>query len=150
MKRSSLELGVGIFVVIGLICVGYLTLKLGKMDLLGGDYYHLKARFQSVGGLKTGAEVEISGVSVGRVGAIALDPKRMVALVTFDIKKGIVLPDDTIASVKTSGLIGDQYIKLSPGGSDRVLKNGDMITETQSALDIEELISKYVFGSVKK
>lgn len=150
MKRSSLELGVGIFVVIGLICVGYLTLKLGKMDLLGGDYYHLKARFQSIAGLKTGAAVEISGVSVGRVGAIGLDPQRMVALVTIDIKKGIVLPDDTIASVKTSGLIGDQYIKLSPGGSDRVLKNGDMITETQSALDIEELISKYVFGSVKK
>lgn len=149
MKQSSVEVGVGIFVLIGIICVGYLTLRLGELELLKGDYYHLNARFRSVAGLKAGAKVEIAGVQVGQVDAITLDSAEMDARVRLKIKKGIQLGDDVIASVKTAGLIGDKYIKLSPGGSEDLLEPGDVITETESALDIEELISKYAFGAVE-
>jgi phospholipid/cholesterol/gamma-HCH transport system substrate-binding protein len=148
MKKYSVEFGVGIFVLIGLVCVGYLTIQLGKMKLLGDDHYFLKARFLSVSGLKTGAEVEIAGISVGQVDSITLDPESYVAMVRLKIQKGIVLTDDVIASVKTAGLIGDRYIKLTPGGSGEILKPEDTITETESALDIEEIISKYAFGDV--
>ena len=146
MKKGAIEAFVGIFVLIGILCVGYLTIKLGKMELLGNDHYTLTARFQSVTGLTSGASVEIAGVRVGQVGDIALDPERQVALVSLQIMNGVVLTDDVIASVKTSGLIGDKFIKLAPGASDEVLKPGDMILETESAVDLEELISKYVFG----
>jgi phospholipid/cholesterol/gamma-HCH transport system substrate-binding protein len=150
MKKSSLELGVGIFVLIGLLCVGYLTIRLGKMELLGNEHYFLDARFSSVAGLKAGAEVVIAGVKVGQVESISLDPEDQVAIVRMQIQEQVVLTDDVIASVKTSGLIGDKYIMLSPGGSDEILKEGDLITETESALDIEELVSKYAFGDVEK
>ena len=149
MKKASVDLGVGIFVLIGIICVGYLTIRLGKMELLGDDHYFLNARFQSISGLKTGATVEIAGVQVGLVDSISLDLKEQVAVVRMKILKNVVLTDDVIASVKTAGLIGDKFIKLSPGGSEEVLKPGDTITETESVLDIEELISKYAFGGVK-
>ncbi|MGD2097921.1 MAG: outer membrane lipid asymmetry maintenance protein MlaD [Desulfobacterales bacterium] len=148
MKKSSVELGVGIFVIIGLICVGYLTIQLGQMRLLGDDHYFLNARFLSVTGLKAGAQVEIAGVKVGQVDSISLDIKDNVAMVRLKIKKNIALSDDVIASVKTAGLIGDKYIKLSPGGSDDILEPEDTIIDTESALDIEELISKYAFGDV--
>ena len=150
MKKDSVELGVGIFVLIGILCVGYLTVRLGKMQILGDNYYTLSARFQSVTGLKTGSQVEIAGVQVGQVDSIALDPKEMVAITQLKIRRDVQLTDDVIASVKTAGLIGDKYIKLSPGGSGDILKPGDMITDTESALDIEALISKYAFGDVNK
>lgn len=150
MSKTSLELGVGIFVMIGILCVGYLTVRLGKMELLGDEHYNLNARFISVAGLKKGAQVVIAGVQVGQVTKISLDPEEQVAIVRMKIMKNVVLTDDVIASVKTSGLIGDKYIKLSPGGSDEILKDGELITETESALDIEELISKYAFGDVEK
>ena len=149
MKKSSIEVGVGIFVLIGIICVGYLTLRLGELELLQKDYYQLNARFRSVSGLKVGAQIEIAGVQVGQVDAIMLDNERMEALVSLKIKNDVQLGDDVIASVKTAGLIGDKFIKLSPGGSESMLKPGDVITETESALDIEDLISRYAFGSVK-
>jgi phospholipid/cholesterol/gamma-HCH transport system substrate-binding protein len=148
MKKSSIDLGVGIFVLIGLVCVGYLTIRLGKMEVFEDEYYFLNARFQSVTGLKAGANVEIAGVPVGKVDSISLDLKEQVALVQLKLKKDVVLTDDAIASVKTAGLIGDKYIKLSPGGSGEILKPGDTILETESALDIEEIISKYAFGGV--
>jgi len=148
MKRASIEVSVGIFVLIGIICVGYLTIRLGKMELLGDNYYPLNARFLSVSGLKTGTEVEMAGVQIGMVDSITLDRERKMALVKLKIRKDVILSDDVIASVKTAGLIGDKYIRLSPGGSDQVLKPDDFITETESAVDLEELISKYVFGKV--
>jgi phospholipid/cholesterol/gamma-HCH transport system substrate-binding protein len=148
MKRSSIELGVGIFVLIGLVCVGYLTIKLGKMEWLGENHYLLNARFESVSGLKAGAEVDLAGVQIGQVDSISLDNQRQMALVRLKIQNGVQLSQDVIASVKTAGLIGDKYINISPGGSSEILKSGDTIEETESALDIEELISKYVFGKV--
>jgi len=150
MKQSSLELGVGVFVLIGIICVGYLTIRLGEIEILGDKYYLLNARFKSVSGLKAGAQVEIAGVQVGQVDSIALDPKDLVAMVRLKIKDVIVLSDDVIASVKTSGLLGDKYVQLSPGGSDKTLKPGDTIIETEPPLDIEGLISKYAFGKVNE
>jgi len=148
MKKASIETAVGLFVLIGILCVGYLTVKLGKMEILGKDYYSVDAQFDSVTGLKVGANVEMAGVPIGKVEAIALDAKRQVARVRLKIQQSVVLTDDTIASVKTAGMIGDKYIKLSPGGSDLILKSGDTIIETESALDLEELISKYVFGGL--
>ena len=148
MKRSTIEASVGIFVLIGIICVGYLTIQLGKVEWFRDDQYVVYARFQSVSGLKAGAQVEIAGIKVGVVDNIKLDQERQVAVVGMKIKKEVTLTDDVIASVKTSGLIGDKFIKLSPGGSDIVLEPGEMITTTVSALDLEELISKFIFGKV--
>jgi phospholipid/cholesterol/gamma-HCH transport system substrate-binding protein len=150
MRQSSVELGVGVFVLLGIICVGYLTFRLGEVEILGDKYYTLNARFMSVTGLKVGAQVEIAGVQVGQVDAIALDRKDLVAMVRLKIKEGLNLSDDVIASVKSAGLLGDKYIQLSPGGSDRILKPGEMIIETEPALDIEALISKYAFGKLDK
>lgn len=148
MRQSSVELGVGVFVLLGIICVGYLTLRLGEVEILGDKYYLLNARFTSVTGLKVGAQVEIAGVQVGQVDAIVLEPKDLVAMVRLKIKEGLNLSEDVIASVKSAGLLGDKYIQLSPGGGDRILKPGDMIIETEPALDIEALISKYAFGKL--
>jgi len=148
MKRNSLELAVGVFVFIGILAVGYLTIKLGRMELLQGNYYLVTARFQNVAGLKAGSSVEIAGVPVGRVSAITVNQKTFAAMVEMKIDKGVVLTDDTIASVKTQGLIGDKFIKLSPGGSSADLKSGDTMVETESAVDLEELISRYIMGKV--
>jgi len=148
MKRVSVEIVVGLFVLAGIISVGYLTIRLGKMEIIGENTYTLYGQFESVSGLTRGASVEIAGVQVGQVTRIHLDQELQVAVVTMKIERKVELTDDVIASLKTAGLIGDKYIKLFPGGSDLVLKDGDMITETESGLDLEELISKYVFGGV--
>jgi phospholipid/cholesterol/gamma-HCH transport system substrate-binding protein len=148
MKKWSVEVAVGLFVLIGIACIGYLTIRLGKMEIIGDNYYTVSARFQSIAGLKAGSEVELAGVPVGQVEGFSLDQERWMAVVQMKIMKSIVLTEDVIASIKTAGLIGDKYIKLSPGVSDVPLKPGGMIIETESALDIEELISKYVFGKV--
>ena len=149
MKKATTEISVGVFVLIGLLCVGYLTIKLGQMELLGDDYYLVNARFDNVSGLRAGAQVEMAGVRIGQVDSITLDRETLFAVVGLKIQNNIQLSDDVIASVKTSGLIGDKFIKISPGGSEEILHNGDTITETESSLDIEDLISKYAFGSVE-
>lgn len=148
MKKYSLEFSVGVFVLIGCVCLAYLTVKLGKMEVFSNDGYTVSARFASITGLKTGANVEIAGVAVGKVTGIILG-KDYAARVRLQINKGIELSDDCIASVKTSGLIGDKYISISLGGSETMLADGGEITETESSVDIEALISKYVFGGVE-
>jgi phospholipid/cholesterol/gamma-HCH transport system substrate-binding protein len=148
MKSSTVEISVGIFVLIGILCVGYLTIRLGNMAWIGDNHYSVYARFQSVSGLKVGANVEMAGVRIGQIDKISLDQERQIATVKLKIQNGIILTDDVIASVKTAGLIGDKYITLLPGGSDQILKPGDLIIETESAVDLEDLISKYVFGGV--
>ncbi|NPA95948.1 MAG: outer membrane lipid asymmetry maintenance protein MlaD [Thermodesulfobacteria bacterium] len=150
MKKYSQETIVGIFVLIGLLCVAYLTIKLGKMELLGGNYYHISAAFDNVGGLKPDSSVQMAGVEIGRVQSIKLDTENYMAVVRMKIKKNVPIQEDAIASIKTSGLIGDKYVSIQPGGSDELLGEGGVITDTESAVDIESLISKYVFGSVKK
>ncbi|NMC48127.1 MAG: outer membrane lipid asymmetry maintenance protein MlaD [Desulfovibrio sp.] len=149
MKKYTIETAVGIFVFIGLLCVTYLTVKLGKMEVFGDDHYPVLARFTDVTGLGEGAYVEMAGVRVGKVGSIGLDPKDNTAVVKLLIQNGVRLTDDAIVSVKTSGLIGDKYIKISPGGSEVVVAPGGMLLETESAVDLTDLIGKYVFGGVK-
>ena len=148
MKRATLETIVGVFVLIGILCLAYLSIKLGKMELFGGDFYPVKAEFDSVSGLKSGASVEIAGVEVGRVGRIFLDPKSDTATVNLQIKQGVKLSDDVIASVRTRGIIGDKFVKLSPGGSDKSLLPNGKIRSTESSIDIEEMISHYIQGKI--
>jgi len=150
MKKYSLETLVGIFVVIGLLCVAYMTVKLGKVSLFGDNYYSLYARFGSVSGLREGSPIEIDGIEVGRVARLTLDQERQLPFVTLKIRKDVRVYDDASAAIKTAGLIGDKFVKIDPGGGGEVLKPGGTITETTSATDIEELISKYAFGDVKK
>ena len=149
MKKSNLELAVGIFMLVGILCLGYLSIKLGKMELGGGDTYPLYAEFDSVSGLKQGAFVEIAGVEVGRVETIAFLPAKGVARVNLRISSGVKLQDDVIAAVRTRGIIGDKFVKLKPGGSDKTLTSGGRIRETESSVDIEELLSKYIHGKVE-
>ena len=150
MKKYSMETVVGIFVVIGFLCVGYMTVKLGNVSLLGGDTYVLNARFATVSGLKIGSPVEIYGIQVGRVDKLEIDPQKQLAWVELEIRNGIKVYDDGSASIKTAGLIGDKFIKVDPGGAGNLLKPEGTITETSSALDIEDLIGRYAFGEVKK
>ena len=150
MKKYSLETGVGIFVVIGILCVAYMTVKLGKVSLFGDDYYSLYARFGSVSGLRVGNPAEINGIEVGRVEQMNIDQEKQVIMVQLKIRKNIRVYDDASASIKTAGLIGDKYIKVEPGGAGEILKPGGTITETTSPVDIEDMISKYAFGDIKK
>jgi phospholipid/cholesterol/gamma-HCH transport system substrate-binding protein len=151
MKKYAMETTVGIFVVIGLLCIGYMTVKLGNIGFLGEDTYPLFARFTSVQGLRDGSSVEMLGIDIGRVQKLTMDQKNQLAVVEFRIKKGIKIYDDAIASIKTEGLIGDRYVSIDPGGaSDLLLKPGGTIIETNSPTDIQELISKYAFGEVEK
>ena len=117
MRRSVLDLSVGVFLIIGLLAVGWLSVRLGRVDLLGGRGYVVTADFPAVGGLKAGSPVEIAGVQIGNVDAINLVDDQ--ARVVMSIRSGIKLQDDSIASIKTKGLIGEKYIRISPGGSDR-------------------------------
>ena len=150
MKKYSMESVVGIFMVIGLLCLGYMTIKLGKVSLFGDDYYVLYTRFDSVSGLRVDSPVEINGIEAGRVDLLSMDQEKQAALVALKIKKGVKVYDDAIASIKTAGLIGDKFIKIDQGGSGEILKPGGTIIDTASPLDIEELIGKYAFGNIKK
>ena len=151
MKKYAMETTVGVFVVIGLLCIGYMTVKLGNIGFFGQDTYPLIARFTSVQGLRDGSSVEMLGIDIGRVQKLAMDQKKQLAVVEFRIKKGIKIYDDAIASIKTEGLIGDKYVSIDPGGaSDVLLKPGGVIIDTESPTDIQELISKYAFGNVEK
>ncbi len=150
MKNISLHATVGFFVMIGLGCIAYLTLNLANSTLFSRDRYALTARFSAVNGLREGSNVEISGVNVGTVARIDLDQNLYQAVVTMRIQNKVGIPTDSVAAIKTSGLIGDKYISITPGGDDAVLPDNGVILDTQAAIDIEELISKYVFGSVAK
>jgi phospholipid/cholesterol/gamma-HCH transport system substrate-binding protein len=150
MKKYAMETIVGIFVVFGLLCVGYMTVKLGKIDLFRSDSYSLIAKFTTVTGLRIGSPVNILGIEVGQVEKITMDQENLKAVVQIRLKKDIKIYDDAIASIKTEGLIGDKYLSIDPGGGGNLLVNNGVITETQAAVDIEQLISKYAFGEVKK
>jgi phospholipid/cholesterol/gamma-HCH transport system substrate-binding protein len=146
MKKIDLELAVGLFIIAGILCLGYLSVKLGKMEILGERGYEIYGVFSNIGGLKVGSSVEIAGVNVGRVKSIVLNDYQ--ARVVFNFPEGLTIQEDAIASIKTRGLIGEKYIEISPGGSERVIKPGGRIRETQPAVDMEELISKFVFGKI--
>lgn len=149
MKRNTLELMVGLFMLLGFGAFGYLALQLGEVPLLtASSTYILKAEFDNVAGVKKGAAVQIAGVTVGEVAEVALS-KTETALLSLKIDNGVKVPVDSIASVKSQGIIGDKYIQLSLGGDETVFKPGEVIAETESSVDIESLISKFAFGSAK-
>jgi len=150
MKKYSIETVVGIFVVAGLLCVAYMTVKLGKVSLFGDQYYSLYASFASVSGLRVGNPIEIEGIEVGRVERLSIDQEKQMAVVELKVRKDIKVYDDASASVRTAGLIGDRFVNIDPGGAGEILKPGGIITETTSPVDIEDLISKYAFGDIKK
>jgi len=148
MKRISTELVVGLFMIAGFLCFVYLSLQLGEFSVFAGDRsYTVSAEFDSISGLKVGAILEMAGVNVGRVSAVSLG-KNDRALVAMQINKGVPVSEDAIASVRTQGIIGDKYIRITQGGSEVMLKDGDRIGETESAIDLEEMVSKYIFGKV--
>lgn len=147
MKKFDLELAVGIFVLIGMSSLVFLSLKLGRLDTFGGKKYILYATFENAGGIKSGATVEIAGVEVGRVRSVDID-KDYRALISLSIEKDIKIQEDAIASIRTKGLIGEKYIEISPGGSENILPNGGTIKETEPAIDVEKIIGKFVFGKI--
>ena len=146
MRRSALDLGVGIFVIIGILALSWLSVKLGRVEFLGGQGYQVTADFPSVGGLKPGSTVEIAGVEIGRVESISLAEYQ--ARVRMWIRRDVKLQEDSIASIKTKGLIGEKYVRINPGGSDRLIPPNGRIREVEPPVDFEELLSKYIFGKV--
>ena len=146
MRRGNLELAVGGFVLLGLICLAYLAIHLGKMEVWGGGY-RVVANFDNVSGLGQGASVEVAGVQVGRVEAIRLTPGDR-AVVTLRLQQGLQLHDDAIASIRTKGIIGDKFIQLSPGNSEKLIPAGGTIHDTESTIDLEQLISTFIHGKV--
>ena len=147
MKKFNVEIAVGVFMFIGFLCFAYISIKLGDINLFGKNTYAVSARFNSVSGLKEGAPIEVAGVQVGKVSRIELDPENYEAVVHMQLDKGLRLQEDSIASIRTAGLIGDKYVKISPGGLDELIEEGGELFETESAVSLEELISKYIFKS---
>ena len=157
MNRAAIDLWVGIFVAMGIAAILFLALKVG--NLLTVDHapgYRLEARFDNIGGLKLRAPVKAAGVVVGRVESIRLDAKSYEAVVTLRVDRGYGFTKDTIAAINTSGLLGEVYISLDAGGDTAMLKDGERIAKTQSAVVMEKLISQFLFdkaaesGNAKK
>lgn len=149
MNNTRLEMTVGAFVLAGIVAVAFLALRIGAGALMGVDTYMVQARFTNVAGVNPGANVVISGVTVGQVDNVSLNFDDFSAVVTLRIRNDVKLSTDSIVSVKTSGLIGDKFLAIQPGGEDEIVQPGDMLTETESTVDIESLISRFAFGSVK-
>ena len=148
-KILTNEFTVGLFMLIGLVCISYLAIKMGDIDLFRANNYLIEARFTSVSGLKEGAFVEAAGVQVGQVKSITYLPEDALARVVLRIEDNITIPDDATASIRTAGIIGDKFVKITPGGSPDYLESGMVITETEPSINLEELISKYIFESGK-
>jgi len=140
-----MEISVGLFVMLGLAALFYMAVTIGGAGMASASEQTLVARFDSSSGLKSGAFVEIAGVRIGKVTDISLDDENFEAVVLMRLPKNIEIPDDSVASIRTAGIIGDRFIKISPGGSDLGLEDGEEIIETESAISIEELVSKYMF-----
>ncbi len=150
MKRLNVEFAVGLFLLAGLGSLFYLAVKLGDVGVLDDGTYTLQARFSSTSGLKQGAYVEVAGVRVGKVTRIELDPQQYQSVVYLSLPRTVRIQEDSIASIRTSGILGDRYVKLTPGGADEYLEDGGQIIDTEASINIEELISKYMFESDKK
>ncbi len=147
MAKKGIETLVGLFVLLGIVALVFVALKAANLGSLGSsDAYKLTARFDNIGGLKVRAPVRSAGVTVGRVTKIGLDGKTFQGVVTLDIDKDFIFPKDTVAKILTSGLLGDQYVGLEPGGDDKNLGPGETIAQTQSAVVLENLIGQFLTG----
>lgn len=147
MGKRGMETMVGLFVLLGMGGLLFLALKAANLGSLGdGDTYSVQARFDNIGGLKARAPVRAAGVLVGRVKSISLDSKTFQGVVTLDLERAFVFPKDSSAKILTSGLLGDQYVGLEPGGDDKNLAAGDTVAQTQSAVVLENLIGQFLTG----
>jgi phospholipid/cholesterol/gamma-HCH transport system substrate-binding protein len=148
-QRQTFQIGTGLFILLGFAALTYLATQTTSIaNYRQGDSYSLKARFTNIGQLKLRAPVKVAGVRVGTISDIRLEADRLDALVTISIDKTFdKIPDDSAAAVFTSGLLGDQYVSIQPGGSPDMFKNGDEVVLTQSSMQLEELIGKYLVGS---
>jgi phospholipid/cholesterol/gamma-HCH transport system substrate-binding protein len=147
MGKKGIETLVGLFVLMGMVGLVFLALQAANLGSMGSrDTYVVKARFDNIGGLKARAPVRTAGVVVGRIKSIELDPKTYQGVVTMDIERSFQFPKDTAAKILTSGLLGDQYIGLEPGGDDQNLQPGDTLAQTQSAVVLENLIGQFLTG----
>ncbi len=150
MGNSRIEIVVGIFLVIGFLALGWLALQLGEVSwLTGAKTYVLNAEFNNISGVKSGADVQIAGVTVGKVRQLNLNDSSQ-AVVTMQIDRTVAIPVDSIASVKSQGIIGDKYIQITLGGDEKLYKPEGTIVDTESSVDLESLISKFAFGQVNK
>lgn len=148
MKQFGVEVIVGIFIIIGLACLAFISLNLGKINMIGIDNtYQVKAIFTTVTGLQEDTDVEIAGVRVGKVNEIKLENYE--AVVTLELRGNIILQEDAIASIKTKGLLGDSYVEITPGGSDQIIPPGGRIRETEPPIDLKKLIGDFAFGKVE-
>ncbi|MFT5519605.1 MAG: phospholipid/cholesterol/gamma-HCH transport system substrate-binding protein [Enterobacterales bacterium] len=146
MKKISVEFIVGLFLITGIAAVTYLSVVISGVSAFDSDGYQLMAKFENSSGLKRGASIEIAGVKIGRVDSISLDSETQESMVWLSVDAGVEVQDDAVASIRTAGIIGDKYIKISTGGGD-LLVDGDEIIETEPSISIEELVSKYIFDS---
>jgi len=147
MKNINTELIIGLFMIAGFLAFGYLSLQMGEFSIFDLEKnYSLEAEFDNVSGLKVGATVETAGVGIGKVARVKLT-EQGVARVTMLIEQDIKITTDAIASIRTQGLIGDKYIKIIQGADEEILVEGDAIFDTESSIDFEELVSKYIFES---
>jgi phospholipid/cholesterol/gamma-HCH transport system substrate-binding protein len=146
MRKMDLEFAVGLFMVIGILCLGYLSIRMGKLEVFGGDGYEIQAVFANSGGLKSGSSVAIAGVEVGRVKEIILEDYQAKAVMV--LSPDIEVQRDAVASIKTKGLIGEKFVEITPGGSEKLVKQGGRIRKTESAVDFEQLLSQYIFGDM--
>jgi len=144
--KFDLEFYVGLFLLAGILCLGYLSVKLARLELIGKEEYEIYAVFDDIGGLKKGASIMIAGVVVGKVTSVVMEDYE--ARLTLSLPMTVKIQEDAIASIKTKGMIGEKYIAILPGGSDLFIKSGERLIETQSAVDVEKLISSYVFGKI--
>ena len=151
MNRAAIDLWVGLFVALGLAGLLFLALKVGNLSASDvGETYSLQARFDNIGGLKVRAPVKSAGVVVGRVGEIRFDAETYTALVTMNVDKRYQFPRDTFATINTSGLLGEQYVGFEVGGESDMLKSGDVLKKTQSAMVLEKLISQFMFNKASE
>ena len=146
MTKFDIQMSVGLFLIAGIVCLGYLSVKLGGMEVLGNKGYEVYALFSNSGGLKVGSSISIAGVDVGRVRSIDLEDYQ--ARIVLNLSEDVKIQEDAIASIKTKGLIGEKYIAITPGASEKWVDPGGRIRETQPAVDFEELISNFVFGKI--
>ena len=150
MGNSRMEITVGVFLVMGFLALGWLAMQLGEVSwLTGAKSYTLNAEFSNISGVKLGADIQISGVTVGKVRQLRLNEDNL-AMVAMQIDKGVKVPVDSIASVKSQGIIGDKFIQITLGGDETAYQPGETIVDTESAVDLESLISKFAFGQMDK
>jgi phospholipid/cholesterol/gamma-HCH transport system substrate-binding protein len=143
-KHTKTEILVGAFMMLGIAALAYLSISIGGLEIVAPERYVVRARFASVGDLKPGAPIRLAGVKIGQVASVEL--KEYLAETQLAIGRSVQLPKDTIASIRSEGLLGDTYVSLSPGGALENLRAGALLTHTEPAIDLSDLLARYAFG----